>query len=130
MGRIEMILLTQRDILAMNIGIGQVISLVEAGIGEHGRGRVENPPEPGLHATPNFLAEVSAPSPDAHEKPTLFHGGYPRRTRGDRKRHGLLGVAPPTEPAPEGDTRAPLEARRSWARLLRQVLTTSPSPIP
>ncbi len=53
-------------------------------------------------------------------------GTYSNRTRGYRKRHGLLGAAPPTEPAPEGDTRAPLEARRSWARLIRKVYEVDP----
>jgi hypothetical protein len=35
----------------------------------------------------DFLAEVSAHIPDAHEKPTLFYGGYSNRTRGYRKQH-------------------------------------------
>ncbi len=48
------------------------------------------------------------------------------QARGNRKRHELLGAAPPTEPAPEGDTRAPLEARRSWARLIRKVYGVDP----
>lgn len=33
----------------------------------------------------NFLAEVSAHIPDAHEKTTLFYGWYSNRTRGYRK---------------------------------------------
>jgi len=37
----------------------------------------------------------------------------------DRKRHGLLGAAP-DRASPRKDTRALLEARRSWARQLRQ----------
>ncbi len=71
----------------------------------------------------HFLAEVSAHIPDAHEKTTLFYGWYSNRTRGYRKRHGLLGEAPSVEPAP---TRVPLEARRSWARLIRQVYEVDP----
>jgi hypothetical protein len=41
----------------------------------------------------DFLAEVSAPIPDAHEKTTLFYGWYSNRTRGYRKQRGLLGEA-------------------------------------
>ncbi len=74
----------------------------------------------------DFLAEVSAHIPDAHEKTTLFYGWYSNRTRGYRRRHGLLGEAPPLEPAPEGDPRVPLEARQSWARLIRQVYEVDP----
>jgi hypothetical protein len=43
----------------------------------------------------DFLAEVSAHLPDAHEKTTLFYGWYSNRTRGHRKQHGLLGSAQP-----------------------------------
>jgi hypothetical protein len=72
----------------------------------------------------DFLAEVSAHLPDAHEKTTLFYGWYSNRTRGYRKRHGLLGEA--EVEAPTGEARAPLEIRRSWARLLRQVYEVDP----
>jgi len=80
----------------------------------------------------DFLAEVSAHIPDAHEKTTLFYGWYSnpacavhlsavmwrqagadRRTRGYRRHHGLLGKAEGAEPVPDESTRAPLEVRRS-----------------
>ena len=67
----------------------------------------------------DFLAEVSAHIPDAHEKTTLFYGWYSNRTRGYRKQHGLLGEVRTVEPAPDGDARGPLDMRRSWARLIR-----------
>ena len=44
----------------------------------------------------DFLAEVSAHIPDAHEKTTLFYGWYSNRTRGYRKgvgQHALLELA-------------------------------------
>jgi ornithine cyclodeaminase/alanine dehydrogenase-like protein (mu-crystallin family) len=50
---IEMIYLSESDIIAMNVGMPEVIDLVEQGLLEHGKGRVENPPKPGIHATPN-----------------------------------------------------------------------------
>lgn len=48
------------------------------------------------------------------------------RTRSYRRQRGLLGEARPMEPGPEGDTRALLEARRFWARLIRQVHEVEP----
>jgi hypothetical protein len=74
----------------------------------------------------DFLAEVSAHIPDAHEKTTLFYGWYSNRTRGYRRQHGLLEVNPSTQAAPAGGALAPLEARRSWARLIRQVYEVDP----
>ena len=50
---IEMIYLSESDIVAMGVGMAEVIDLVEQGLLEHGKGQVENPPKPGIHATPN-----------------------------------------------------------------------------
>ncbi|MCX5908416.1 MAG: ornithine cyclodeaminase family protein [Deltaproteobacteria bacterium] len=50
---IEMIYLSETDIVAMGVGMVEVIVLVERGLSEHGKGQVENPPKPGIHATPN-----------------------------------------------------------------------------
>jgi len=74
----------------------------------------------------DFLAEVSAHSLDAHEYTTLFYGWYSNRTRGHRKRHGLLGEVRSVEAAPDNDARGPLEIRRSWARLTRKVYEVDP----
>jgi ornithine cyclodeaminase/alanine dehydrogenase len=45
--------LSQEDILNINLGLRDVIHLVEKGLGEHGKGLVENPPKPGIHASPS-----------------------------------------------------------------------------
>ncbi len=74
----------------------------------------------------DFLDEVSAHIPDAHEKTTLFYGWYSNRTRGYRRQHGLLGKAEGAEPVPTEGTRAPLEVHRAWARLIRQVYEVDP----
>ena len=50
MERVEMIYLSQEDILDLGISLREVINLVEKGLYEHGMGRVENPPKPGIHA--------------------------------------------------------------------------------
>ena len=74
----------------------------------------------------DFLAEVSAHIPNAHEKTTLFYGWYSNRTRGYRKQHGLLAKVEAADPLPSPADRAPLGVRRSWARLIRQVYEVDP----
>jgi hypothetical protein len=74
----------------------------------------------------DFLAEVSAHIPNAHEKTTLFYGWYSNRTRGYRKQHGLLAKGEAADPLPGPVARAPLGVRRSWARLIRQVYEVDP----
>jgi ornithine cyclodeaminase/alanine dehydrogenase len=53
MKKVEMLYLSQEDILNMGIPLKEVIPLVEKGLYEHGMGRVENPPKPGIHAKPD-----------------------------------------------------------------------------
>ncbi len=72
----------------------------------------------------DFLAEISAHIPDAHEKTTLSHGWYSNRTRGYRKQQALLGNA--EVGAAMVEERAPLDIRRAWARLIRQVYEVDP----
>ena len=60
----------------------------------------------------DFLAEVSAHSPDAHEETTPFYGWYSNRTRGYRKQHGLLAKTEGPDPVPGTDHRPHLEVRR------------------
>lgn len=50
MKRVEMLYLSQEDILDMKIPVREMIPLVEQGLKEHGLGQVENPPKPGIHA--------------------------------------------------------------------------------
>ncbi len=50
MKRVEMLYLSQEDILDMGIPLKEIIPLVETGLKEHGLGQVENPPKPGIHA--------------------------------------------------------------------------------
>ena len=53
MNRVEFIYLSQEDILELNMPMRKVIDLVELGLSEHGHGRVENPPKPGIHSKPD-----------------------------------------------------------------------------
>ncbi len=50
MKRVEVLYLSQEDILDMDIPMREIIPLVETGLREHGLGQVENPPKPGIHA--------------------------------------------------------------------------------
>jgi len=62
----------------------------------------------------------------AREETTLFYGWHSNRTRGYRKRHGLLGDASRADPAADESDGTPLEVRRSWAHLIRQVYEVDP----
>jgi ornithine cyclodeaminase/alanine dehydrogenase-like protein (mu-crystallin family) len=50
---VDFMYLSQDDILNINLSLREVIDLVEKGLGEHGKGLVENPPKPGIHASPS-----------------------------------------------------------------------------
>ena len=51
--KVEFIYLSQEDVVGLGIPMGRVIELVEGGLFEHGHGRVENPPKPGIHSRPD-----------------------------------------------------------------------------
>ena len=53
MEKVEFIYLSQEDVLDLEIPMKEVIELVELGLSEHGHGRVENPPKPGIHSKPD-----------------------------------------------------------------------------
>jgi ornithine cyclodeaminase/alanine dehydrogenase-like protein (mu-crystallin family) len=75
---IEITYLSQADILAMGIRMGEVIDLVEKGLREHGNGRVENPPKPGIHANPDsFIHAMPAYFKDLDVGGIKWVSGYP-----------------------------------------------------
>ena len=53
MEKVEIIYLSQEDVLDLEIPMKEVIDLVELGLSEQGHGRVENPPKPGIHSKPD-----------------------------------------------------------------------------
>jgi len=63
--RVDFIYLSQEDVLKLEIPMGKVIELVELGLGEHGHGRVENPPKPGIHSKPDAFI---------HAMPAYYEG--------------------------------------------------------
>lgn len=75
---IEITFLSQKDILELGLGIKEIIPLVEQGLAEHGRGQVENPPKPGIHATPNsFIHAMPAYYKDLGIGGIKWVSGYP-----------------------------------------------------
>jgi ornithine cyclodeaminase/alanine dehydrogenase-like protein (mu-crystallin family) len=92
MKRTEFIYLSQEDILDMNLKLRKVINLVEKGLKEHGRGRVENPPKPGIHSKPNsFIHAMPAYYKDLNIGGIKWVSGYPdNRERGLPQILGLL----------------------------------------
>ncbi len=78
MKKIEFIYLSQEDILGMDLKLKEVIDLVEKGLKEHGRGRVENPPKPGIHSKPNsFIHAMPAYYKDLNIGGIKWVSGYP-----------------------------------------------------
>jgi ornithine cyclodeaminase/alanine dehydrogenase len=78
MKRVEMLYLSQEDILEMEISLQEVIDLVERGLYEHGKGRVENPPKPGIHSKPDsFIHAMPAYFQELHIGGLKWVSGYP-----------------------------------------------------
>ncbi len=78
MKRVEMLYLSQEDVLDLNMPLREVINLVEKGLDEHGRGRVENPPKPGIHSKANsFIHAMPAYYMDLGIGGLKWVSGYP-----------------------------------------------------
>ncbi len=68
MQRIEFLFLSQEDVIRVGLSLQEIIQAVERAFREHGLGRVENPPKPGvhphpaafIHAMPAYLPAVGA----------------------------------------------------------------------
>ena len=50
---VELIYLSQEDIISLKMPMGEVITIVENVFREHGLGHFENPPKPGIHPQPD-----------------------------------------------------------------------------
>jgi ornithine cyclodeaminase/alanine dehydrogenase len=85
MKRIELIYLSQEDILGINLSWKEIIDLVGEGLKEHGRGRVENPPKPGIHSRKNsFIHAMPAYFRDLNIGGIKWVSGFP-----DNREHEL-----------------------------------------
>jgi len=78
MDKVEFIYLSEKDIMELGLKMVQAIDLVEQGLAEHGRGRVENPPKPGIHASQNsFIHAMPAYYKDLGIGGLKWVSGYP-----------------------------------------------------
>ena len=50
---VELIYLSQEDVVGLKMPIGDVIAIIENVLREHGLGHFENPPKPGIHPQPD-----------------------------------------------------------------------------
>jgi len=53
MNKVEFFYLSQEDVAGVGLTMGDAISVVEDVFKEHGLGRIENPPKPGIHPQPD-----------------------------------------------------------------------------
>ena len=53
MGSRELVYLSQQDVIDAAPSLGETIGIIEGVFAEHGAGRVENPPKPGVHPLPD-----------------------------------------------------------------------------
>ena len=68
MKKVEFIYLSQEDVIGVGLTMRDAVSIVEDVFKEHGLGRVENPPKPGIHpqqnafihAMPGYLSQEKA----------------------------------------------------------------------
>ena len=55
MKRIELLYLSQEDVIATAMNMPETIAVVEDALREHGLGETENPPKPGVHPANSFI---------------------------------------------------------------------------
>jgi ornithine cyclodeaminase/alanine dehydrogenase-like protein (mu-crystallin family) len=67
MKKVEFIYLSQEDVIGVGLAVKDAISIVEDVFREHGLGRVENPPKPGVHPRQNAFIHAM-PGHLSHKK--------------------------------------------------------------
>lgn len=84
--------LSRSDVAAVGVTMAEIIDAVEAGFREHGEGRVEMPPKPGVHPrADSFLHAMPAWIPALHSVGIKWVSGYPEnQARGAPYIMGLL----------------------------------------
>ena len=74
--------LTQAEVEAVGVTMAEVIEALQVGFCEHGEGRVEMPPKPGVHSQPNaFIHAMPAWVPALGAIGVKWVGGYPENAR-------------------------------------------------
>ncbi len=88
----RLLYLSQADVAATGVTMPEIIAAVEAAFREHGEGRVEMPPKPGVHTRPDaFIHAMPAHIPALRSAGIKWVGGYPEnQARGLPYITGLL----------------------------------------
>jgi ornithine cyclodeaminase/alanine dehydrogenase len=88
----RLLYLSRADVAATGVTMPEIIAAVEAAFREHGEGRVEMPPKPGVHTRPDaFIHAMPAYIPALRSVGMKWVGGYPEnQARGLPYITGLL----------------------------------------
>ncbi len=74
----KILYLSRADVEAAGVTMREVIDALAVAFGEHGRGRTEMPPKPGIHTMPDaFIHAMPAFIPAMHAAGLKWVGGYP-----------------------------------------------------
>jgi ornithine cyclodeaminase/alanine dehydrogenase-like protein (mu-crystallin family) len=89
----RLLYLSKADVVAVGLGMAEIIEAVEAAFGEKGKGRLEMPPKPGIHpgGGDNFIHAMPAYIPALNSAGVKWVSGYPgNQQRGLPYINGLL----------------------------------------
>lgn len=74
----RLLYLSRADVESVGVSMREIIDAVEAGFREHGEGRVEMPPKPGIHTMPDaFIHAMPAYIPALRSAGVKWVSGYP-----------------------------------------------------
>jgi ornithine cyclodeaminase/alanine dehydrogenase len=78
----RLLYLSQADVASVGVTMREIIDALEAAFREHGEGRVEMPPKPGVHPRPDaFIHAMPAHIPALHAVGLKWVSGYPENYR-------------------------------------------------
>ncbi|OQY31923.1 MAG: hypothetical protein B6I38_05195 [Anaerolineaceae bacterium 4572_5.1] len=79
----QLLYLSQADVVSVNLGMSEIINLVETAFEEKGHGRVEMPPKPGIHpgGGDNFIHAMPAYIPALNSAGIKWVGGFPENAK-------------------------------------------------
>jgi ornithine cyclodeaminase/alanine dehydrogenase-like protein (mu-crystallin family) len=78
----SLLYLSRADVEATGVTMPEIIQALEVAFREHGEGRVEMPPKPGVHSRPDaFIHAMPAYIPALHSVGVKWVSGYPANSR-------------------------------------------------
>ena len=79
----KILYLSQADVVSVNVGMAEIIQLLEKAFNEKGHGRVEMPPKPGIHPGEgdNFIHAMPAYIPASHSGGMKWESGFPENQK-------------------------------------------------